>query len=61
MRTFVMMRKLALSHKEISEKLSKLEEKYDKQFNNVYEALNYLLEKEEKQKSQAERPKIGYK
>ena len=61
MRTFVMMRKLALSQKEISEKLSKLEEKYDKQFNNVYEALNYLLEKEVKQKSQAERPKIGYK
>lgn len=61
MRTFVIIRKLALSHKEISEKLSKMEEKYDKQFNSVYEALNYLLEKEEKQKSQAERPKIGYK
>src|SRR5690606_40100075 len=31
MRAFVMMRKFALSHKELSEKLSKLEEKYDKQ------------------------------
>src|SRR5690606_5027799 len=61
MRAFVMMRKFALSHKELSEKLSKLEEKYDKQFNNVYEALKYLLEKDKKQKLQVERKKIGFK
>lgn len=40
-RTFVLMRQYALSHKELSEKLSQLENKYDEKFNDVSEALNF--------------------
>ncbi|MBK5212221.1 MAG: ORF6N domain-containing protein [Flavobacteriaceae bacterium] len=61
MRAFVMMRQFALSHKDLSEKLSKLEDKYDQQFNNVYDALKYLMQKNEKEREQSERKRIGYK
>ncbi|MES2544530.1 MAG: ORF6N domain-containing protein [Bacteroidota bacterium] len=61
MRTFVMIRKYALQHKEFNEKLSALEIKYDKQFGDIYEALNYLVKKDEKDTVQKERKQIGYK
>jgi hypothetical protein len=61
MRTFVMIRKHALEHKEFSEKLLEIENKYDKKFSDVYEALNYLIKKDEKETVQKERKAIGYK
>ena len=61
MRAFVMIRKFALSHKELSEKLSELEQKYDQQFTNVYDALKYLIQKDENEKKQLSRQRIGYK
>ncbi len=61
MRAFVFIRQYALSHKELSEKLNDLEKKYNKQFADVYEALNYLIGKEKQIEKQRERKKIGYK
>lgn len=61
MRAFVFVRKYALSHKDLTEKLEQLEEKYDQQFEDVYEALNYLMEKDKMEKEQKERKRIGYK
>jgi hypothetical protein len=61
MRAFVFLRQYALTHKDITEKLKQLEGKYNKQFKDVYEALNYLLKKDKQQKEQTERKKIGYK
>ena len=61
MRTFVMIRKYALDHKELNTKLLEMETKYDKKFNDVYEALNYLIKKEEKETAQKERKQIGFK
>ena len=60
-RAFVFIRQYALSHKELSEKLSALEKKYNKQFADVYEALNYLIGKEKQIEKQKERKKIEYK
>lgn len=60
-RVFVQIRQLALSHTELSEKLSELENKYDKQFKDVYEALNYLVQKDKQKIEQGERKQIGYK
>lgn len=60
MRTFGMIRKFALQHKDFSEKLFELENKYDRQFNEIYEALNYLANKE-LQAEQPNRKQIGYK
>ena len=61
MRAFVFIRHYALSHKELSEKLSAIEKKYNKQFADVYEALNYLIGKEKQIEKQKERKKIVYK
>jgi hypothetical protein len=60
MRTFVTIRKYALEHKEFNEKLLEIETKYDKKFNDVYEVLNYLIKKDEKEVIQKERKQIGY-
>ena len=38
MRTFVQIRKFALSNSELSEKLKEIESKYDKQFDDVFDA-----------------------
>ena len=61
MRAFVFIRQYALSHKDLTDKLKELEGKYDRQFKDVYEALNYLLQKDKVQKEQGERQRIGFK
>lgn len=60
MRAFVFIRKYALSHKDLTEKLKELENKYDKQFKDVYEAINYLLQKDKVETDQKERKRIGF-
>ena len=60
-RAFVLMRQYALSHKELSEKLSQLENKFNKQFNDVADALNFLLNKDKIETEQKQRKPIGYK
>ena len=61
MRAFVFIRQYALTNKNLTDKLKKLESKYNKQFNDVYEALNYLLHKEKQDTEQKERKRIGFK
>lgn len=60
MRTFVMMRKQALLHKEFNEQLLEMESKYDKKFADVYEALHHLIQKDENEIPK-KRKQIGYK
>ncbi len=43
MRAFVLMRQFVLNHRELSAELNKLDLKYDKQCDNVFEAINYLV------------------
>lgn len=61
MRTFVVIRRYALEHEEFNTKLLEIETKYDKKFSAIYEALNYLIKKDEKENTQKERKQIGYK
>lgn len=44
MRTFVRLRTLMLTHRDLSSKLADLEKKYDKQFAIVFEAIRQLME-----------------
>lgn len=60
-RVFVFMRKFTLSHQDLSEKLKELEEKFNKQFDDIYEVINYLLKKDTIQRQQTERKQIGFK
>ena len=61
MRAFVFIRQYALSHKDLTDKLKKLERKYNKQFKDVYEALNYLIGEKQKQTDFDSRERIGFK
>jgi len=57
MRAFVVLRQFSLSYKELAARLTKLEKKYNKQFKDVYEALDLLL----KEKDWDGRERIGFK
>ena len=55
-RAFVRMRELLSTHKDLSEKLAAMEEKYDIQFLEVFEALELLLERREEKSDR----KLGF-
>lgn len=60
-RAFVVVRQFALTNKELTEKLNQLENKFGKKFNDVAEALNFLLQKDKVEIEQKQRKPIGYK
>jgi phage regulator Rha-like protein len=60
MRAFVFMRQYALTHKDLTEKLTALEQKYDTQFDDVYGAIEFLMRKDRQETEQKERKRIGY-
>ena len=57
---FISLKEFALNYKEIADKLKELENTYNKQFKDVYEAINYLLQKDKQEIAQKKRNKIGY-
>ena len=61
MRVFVAVKQMILGNTELSQKLSALEAKYNKQFKDVYDAINYLMENKQQEEKQKTRTKIGYK
>jgi len=61
MRAFVFMRQYALTHKDLTEKLHELENKYDQQFKDVYEAISFLLQKDNQETEQKQCKRIGFK
>jgi hypothetical protein len=60
MRAFVFIRQYALTHKDLTEKLQQLESRYDKQFKDVYNAINFLLQKDHQETTQKQRKRIGF-
>jgi len=60
MRVFVYIRQYALTHKDLTDKIKELEKQYNKQFADVYDAINYLLQKDKQQTDQKNRKRIGF-
>ena len=60
-RAFVEIRKFALSHSELTYKLNELEKKFNKQFRDISEAINYLLKTGKQREITENRVKIGFK
>ncbi len=60
-RAFIALKQFALNFKEISAQLKELENKYNKQFSDVYEALNLLLQDKEEISKHEEREIIEFK
>jgi len=55
------LKKFVLNYKELSAKLQELESKYNKQFKDVYDAINFLLQKDNLDTQQKQRKRIGFK
>ncbi|MFN5418368.1 MAG: ORF6N domain-containing protein [Flavobacteriia bacterium] len=60
-RAFIAIKQFTINYLEISNKLKELENKYDKQFADVFEAINFLIQKDKKVTIQTQRKKIGFK
>jgi flagellar capping protein FliD len=56
LRTFVKLRQLLEDHKDLADKIKKLEQKYDEQFKIVFTAIQQMIKEDSKP-----RPKIGYR
>ncbi len=61
MRAFIALKQFALTNTALNTKLKELEESYNQQFKDVYEAIDYLLQKDKQESSQKQRQQIGYK
>jgi hypothetical protein len=61
MRAFVHMRQWTLSHEELAMQLRDLEKRYDRKFMDIEHVLTYLMQKDQKNVSQSNRSKIGFK
>lgn len=60
-RAFIALKQLALSHKELTSKIRELEKKYNKNFKDVHEAINYLLQKDKIEVAFKDRKRTGLK
>ena len=60
-RTFVLIKQSAILHKDLYEKIIKLEKKYNKNFKEVFTALEYLMSKKQTEENFKTRRRIGFK
>lgn len=60
-RTFVLIRQSVINYKELNDKLKKLERKYNKNFKEVFAALDYLITKKKVESDFKDRKRIGFK
>ena len=64
MRAFVAVRQFAIQYSDILEQLQELRERvgnHDAQLNQIYDAIENLLDEKQEQKSWNERERIGFK
>jgi len=60
-RAFIALREMAMNYKELAGKIDEMERKYNKQFSNIYEVLQVLMEEKQQRDSFETRERIGFK
>lgn len=60
-RAFIALRKTIASVEILRKQITSLEDKYDKQFDDVFEAIQFLITENETIENKQERVKIGFK
>jgi len=60
-RAFIALREAAQQYKELNKKLAEIEQTTQKHFKDIYQALNYLLNKKQKEEDFSKRERIGFK
>ena len=61
MRAFVALRQYLNDYSNLKEQIAQLEKGMNMKFNDIHQALNYLLQKDKVQKEQLNRKRIGFK
>ena len=59
-RAFIALKQFTLNYKEISNRLLELENQYNMQFKDVYDAINFLLQRDNLKTAQKQHKTIGY-
>lgn len=59
-RAFIALRQIAWQYKELADKLAHLENTNNKQFKEIYQALNFLVAKKQKEEDFSKRQRIGF-
>lgn len=59
-RAFILMRQMMHQNHDLSIRLKELESKFNRQFKDIYDALNYLIEKDKQPETSGSRKRIGY-
>ena len=60
-RAFIALREMAMNYKELAGKIEEMEKKYNKQFSNIYEVLQVLMEEKQHRDNFESRERIGFK
>ena len=60
-RAFVALRRTLLNIENLNVQIQELETKYDKQFEDIFEAIQFLITDKESDENNVQRQKIGYK
>ncbi len=60
-RAFIAMRSMAMHYKDLAKKIIEMEDQYDGQFLEVYDALKYLMDQKQAETRWADRERIGFK
>jgi phage regulator Rha-like protein len=60
-RAFIALREMAMHYKELAQKIAEMEKTYNKQFSNVYEVLQALMEEKQQRDNFKDRERIGFK
>ncbi len=61
MRAFVFCRRYAIHNRDLADRIQQIEEKYDEKFQDVHDAISYLLERHQDKHTITDRNMIGYK
>ncbi|MBK6837955.1 MAG: ORF6N domain-containing protein [Bacteroidetes bacterium] len=60
-RTFIFLRKLAREHGDLRDKILEMEQRYDRKFNGIEQALDFLIQEKSKNEDLKTRKRIGFK
>lgn len=60
-RAFIALREMAMHYKELAAQIKELEERYDRQFADIYEVLKVLMEDKQTRDNLEDRERIGFK
>ena len=60
-RAFIALRQIAHQYKDVAEKLAEIEQSSNKKFNDIYQALHFLLNKKQQEDDFSKRERIGFR